>query len=314
MSAVNVPNTTTFRDLAAALSPPWLQGPVGSRILYSLAVQFDALADAATYAIRYRSPIYAPEDAIPYLQQDRLIDRGPNESLSSFRMRLTRYLDLWARAGLNRGIINALQSYLVTLSGSLQNSITIVAESARALNVTAWDTATGNQDPQTHYAATPYNWQWDQIYAPGRFWVIIGDNGQNLLTPSPNWAAFSWGDGTLYGCTAVAGYTQGIKNVVKKWKSAGSTAQVVYNYSSSYYVPTLTSGSPFLPNGTWGTWGYRQTSTLPFRQWGRVVGGVYVASSNLSTVGQTSSTYVPTRVPSTLYLGPTDNYYGVGAI
>lgn len=343
MTALAPPTTSAFRDYARAISPTSLQGPNGQRLMFTLAIEYDALADSAGYAVRFRFPSLAPDDALPYLALDRQIDRGPNESRASYVQRLIEWLDLWRTAGSQRAILNALSAYL--LPGSY--TVETVNDSLPVQNVTTWDVSIGGADPPTHYQTTPFNWTWDALFVRGRSWVIIyaGPWAQTPLI-----GGFKLGDGTVLGFNATVNDAPSIRAEVKKWKSAGDyVSQIIVAFDTAWYQPTHAIGA-HMPDGTWGTWGIEQnqtpnlmaqwgkvmTETESFGQWGEVNIGqvpgpegtinfarVYQPRSTRTTTTATSARsyipnaarspasialtmpcYIPGRVSSSCFLGP----------
>ena len=118
-NAFDIPSTvstTDFRDLGDAISPAWLNAPVGKAYRYAMSVQYDALCDGFAYAVRARFPLIAPPDAFVWFAQDRLIIQGPNEPLSTYAVRLTQWLDLWRHAGSSMAIELALLAYFYPLA------------------------------------------------------------------------------------------------------------------------------------------------------------------------------------------------------
>lgn len=279
----SAPVTTVFRDLAYAISPPWLRGPVGQKFMYCQAVQFDALADAFAYSIRFGLPTYAAPDSLPLIGQDRQIDRGPAEPVASYTNRLIQWLDLWASAGSAPSVIIALGSYFIGFT-IVSGPTPIVIETVNDQITTAlgtlnvWDS--GPSDPPVHTVSNPGNWNWDGIKVPGRSWVIIF-NGP--WTKGNKWGATGkkWGGGLAWGGTTNATSQEGksIKALVKKWKAAACLVQdIIVAFDNTWFQPALPPGDPKLPDGTWGHWGKIVT-----------IGGV--------------QTRVPARTNTAIYLG-----------
>lgn len=279
----SAPVTTVFRDIAYAISPPWLRGPVGQKFMYCQAIQYDALADAFAYAIRFGLPTYAAPDSLPYIGQDRQIDRGPAEPTASYTARLIQWLDLWASAGSAPSVIQSVTSYFIgftIVSGTSPVTVETVNDQVTTalgtLNV--WDS--GPSDPPVHTVSNPGNWNWDGLKVPGRSWVIIF-NGP--WTKGLKWQAGGrkWGSGLAWGGTTTGTSQDGksIKSLVKKWKSAGCIVQdIIVAFDNTWFQPASAPGSPKLPDGTWGTWGKITT-----------IGGV--------------RTRVPARTNTAIYLG-----------
>lgn len=102
----------TFRDRMRQLSPPWLQSGNAERLLYALAVQVDACADALLAGVRARFPgQYAPDETLPLLGRERRIVRGPYESNGTYAARLRRWLDDHRRRGGPYALLAQLHAY-----------------------------------------------------------------------------------------------------------------------------------------------------------------------------------------------------------
>jgi len=84
--------TPTFRDLIATLSPPWLRKRVAVRVLYSMAIQADAMGDALVAAVKLRLPGLYSAESLPMIGRDRRIRRGRLEVSDVYAGRLRRWL------------------------------------------------------------------------------------------------------------------------------------------------------------------------------------------------------------------------------
>lgn len=203
--------TTTFRDLVTnvppvGIVPTFLNGPVGSRYMYSMAIIYDALIDAAGYAIRAGLPHYAPSDALTWIGQDRLIFQGPNEPTASYIARLVQWLDLWRHAGTSTALLLAMRGAVAPLLPEV-----VAVASSGDSKYSRWDTYLKNVNPfpagQTDptppdgYVRTPLaNWDWDGAVLPFYFpwmywrkWVILfsppGDPQSPFAVPTKTWAS-----------------------------------------------------------------------------------------------------------------------------
>lgn len=272
MSQQPNPPPANFSDYVAFISPTFLLGPNLSRYMFGMSVQFDALGDAASYAMRARFPLTAPDDALPYLQQDRQIDRGPNEPRASYQQRLIEWMDLWRVAGGAPSVLRALSSYFLPSTTTVETVNDTTQD-----NLTAWDVSVAGSDPPTHYLESPGNWDWDGQRIPGRAWAIVY-NGPWALTQT-------WGDGSVWGdndVTPTADEAASLQSLVGKWKAAGcSVIWIIIAFDPSWFVPTLPAGDPLLPDGQWGPW-YKVEIVLGAR------------------------TYVPSRTATALYVSGVD--------
>lgn len=242
------PAPPNFAGQVYYLAPAYLQGYYGSRYMFSMAVQFDALADAASYAVRARFPTHAPDDALQVLSSDRQIDRGPSEPRASFEQRLIQWLDLWRRAGSAWAVMTALESFFLPGSGTVETVNDTTSD-----DITAWNVQTSSDGTPVHYQVEPGNWNWDGQRIPGRAWVIIF-NGP--WAQSQTWGDGStWGDGKVWGFSATDAEVRFLRSQLAKWKAGGcSVPYIIVAFDSSWFQPTLPPGDPLLPDGTWGPW------------------------------------------------------------
>lgn len=88
-STVELPK---YRDKVKQISPPWLAVELGERILYALAAQADAFADALVAGVKQRFPGLYSFDSLPWLGRERRLARGIYETDSGYAARLRRWL------------------------------------------------------------------------------------------------------------------------------------------------------------------------------------------------------------------------------
>lgn len=91
MSSVN--DSTSFRDLLRRITPWWLHGFIGLRLLYAIGTVLDAIGDMAVSAISLRFPLASTPDVLPLIGQERRIPRGRAEPAAIYAVRLRRWLD-----------------------------------------------------------------------------------------------------------------------------------------------------------------------------------------------------------------------------
>jgi hypothetical protein len=249
------PATTRFRDMSDAISPTWLNGPVGQRFRYSMSVLYDALSDAAGYANLARFPLHAPFDALPLLGADRQIVQGFAESNASYANRLVQWLDLWRAAGSPMGVL------LAVLSLFLPTSVRVRTVD----NSSNWNTYDYGANPFPIGAAVPTpptyvkgasNWDWDGNTTPWwRAWVIVYVQAMGW-TIGPHWGdGGHWGDpGRLWGITGPqASQLATLRAVVKQWKPAHSwVLNIILTTNDARFDPAQPAGGGINPDGTWG--------------------------------------------------------------
>jgi hypothetical protein len=249
------PATSRFRDMSDAISSTWLNGPVGQRFRYSMAVLYDALSDAAGYANLARFPGTCPSDAFPLIGADRQIDRGFLEADGSYANRLVQWLDLWRAAGSPMGVL------LAVLGLFLPTSLRVRTVD----NSSNWNTYDFGANPFPISSAVPTpptyvlgggNWNWDGNTVPWwRCWVIVyvGSLGWTI---GPHWGdGGHWGDpGRLWGISGpLPGQLPTLRAVIKKWKPAHAWVQsVILTTNNARFDPAHAAGGGVNPDGTWG--------------------------------------------------------------
>ena len=254
----------SFTDAVYTLSPSWWRGWAGSRFLYSIAVQLDALTDLAAYAVRARFPSLAPPDADPYLSLDRGIDRGYQETRLSWLARCREWLERWAHCGSPWGVLMAVRG---VISPSL-SAVTVVTPRG------TWDSyADGVQDgigvAPSHQGPGVQGFDWCSVSWPyplphgvlGRAVVVVWPD------PDTGWSrgTRTWGDGSTWddgGLWDVDGGTaaefRSLLSAVATWKSGGTwVPAIVLSWSSADFS---LGGGGAQPDGHYGTWSKLVTS------------------------------------------------------
>lgn len=262
--AVTPPKSLKFRDQLASNLPTWLNGYWGGRYIYPMGLFLDIWADATIFAVQARFPDGAPEDAFTWLAQDRQIDRGFQEPISSYKERLKLWLDLWRRAG-------SAESIMVALGGYITPSL---ATMRTVSNSSAWDTIeAGDSPPPVHVLVSPPNWDWDSaVYGHKtadptdpeytakwyRAWVII-------FPPTSLWEqtqvlgdGSTLGDGRVLGFTGTADEAESIRQQVAKWKPAHAiVVNIILAFDNTQFDPATPYPDFSLPDGTLRWYGLR---------------------------------------------------------
>lgn len=83
----------TFRDTIRRISPWWLTGTLGGRLLYAIGLMLDVLGDMLNAAVRARFPNVADPSALVALGRERRIQRGRAELATTYAGRLITWLD-----------------------------------------------------------------------------------------------------------------------------------------------------------------------------------------------------------------------------
>lgn len=231
--------TVTYRNAPSLMGlPRWMQQFVSTRVLYTSGLILDALTSLAHTAVSIRFPSTAQPDALPYLGRDRNLDRGPNESDTSFVARLEEAFDTWATAGHPRELLGAVLAFL-SPDAPIVRTVT---------DFSIWDTVVSGSWSRLYESS---NWNWDGLSEWWRAWVIIY---QPSFDANRNWGVGTWGDRSgTWGCTATATQVQALRNLVAKWKPTNIVVKnVLLSFDSSLFDPTKSFGDASLPPGNWG--------------------------------------------------------------
>lgn len=84
------------------------RGPRGSALVTIVAGRFDELVERAKAAAKADLPSEAPDDALEYIGEDRVIERMPLEDLDVYRARLAGAWEAWSWACTWRGIASPI--------------------------------------------------------------------------------------------------------------------------------------------------------------------------------------------------------------
>jgi len=250
-----------------ALSPTWLQGPVGVRYMYTLAIAMDALSDWLVYAAAANCPSQAPPDAVPWISQDRGLATGPNESSASVMRRQQLWLDLWKRAGNPTGLLLAIRSYFypalpaVSLICDGDPTGTPLPNGGS----TWYQYASGAPDflpgasdpvPPSVERRSMGHWNWDGTNKWYRSWIVIYADNVTLAAPTQTWGApntWAWNDGTIWGISgslATPALAPSLQSRARQWKGAHAVVpNILISFDSTWLQPDSIAGK--LPDGTW---------------------------------------------------------------
>jgi hypothetical protein len=174
---------------------PWLRRVWLHRLLFAIAVHFDALIEWCVLAMYARYPRQAPPDALVVLGRERGIRRGLAEPDDAYAARLVQ----WLPDRKIKGSPFALMSQIVGYVYKHRVRVRVVNEAG------AWFTRNATREVEGrhewHHAA-PSNWDWDGEGGAqfSRYWVI-------LMLPDTIWPSDgTWGDSGKWGDTGVWGY------------------------------------------------------------------------------------------------------------
>ena len=254
---------TRIADMAAAIAPPWLRGPVGSRLLYALTVPLDALADWAFQGVKARFPFEAPPSALGALGHDRRVRRGPAETDEAYAVRLARFLEDHRTEGNAWALLDQLAGYF-SPTPPLMRFVQSNGTSA------VWYTRQPD-GARSRFVATPTNFDWDGAGASKRsrgFVIIYLDATGNPYADGGTWGdgVRAWGDGGTWGTSAMPADVSGVLGLLEDWRAAHALfTWLILAFDPDSFDPTAVAGSLGLPDGTWG-------------RWHKIVGGAAVAA------------------------------------
>ena len=246
----------TIRDAIEAQLPPWLKETVGVRLVYSMTVQADAMWELWRQGVKAHMPGADewPDSALPYVGSERQLDRYEAESNAQFAARLQTPHDTHRAQGHPRELINQLQ----TMASYLGATPPVRAVSNAGV---WWSRASLAADfVQTH--SSPNNWVWDALTTRWwRGWVII-DSSAGPWTVDIWGTPGTWGDGGTWGSDATVAQVAMVERIVRLWKSAHESIQIIVSFDSSLYEPTDTS--PPNPSGTSDTFAWQASQAAIF--------------------------------------------------
>jgi hypothetical protein len=261
--------TTPTRGLRASINsfvPNWLSNRLGLnngfKILYTIALIFDAILTVCLQGIRATFPGFGTPTALPILGQARGLIMWLNETNEHYAARLINFRNTWANAGSTELLAQLIQGYLGT------NPVVRIVNRG-GLFVTA------NADGTTSVQVDT-NWDWDSTSNPERefywsdIWIIISPSPYTVTFQSftdPNWV-LAWGGATGGGIGHNAPRVQvsNLLQLISTWKGAHTYVRaIIWTTDTTLFVPgnlTITGN----PNGTWGNWCFETGgNSLPSR-------------------------------------------------
>lgn len=219
---------------------PWLQGHWGSRWLYMIGLVFDAISEAGKQATKARFIDTAPDDAVPLLGRDHVIESGLDESLDTYRERVGEAWEAWPKAGTEAGLLGQLRAWLP--------GVEIALISNREWSIPPM----GRPASPGKVAIAGPDW-WSRMY------VVIGP--QSRWNHDGTWDDPGvWDDGGTWDSTAFSFEIEAAKRMVHNWKAGHE------------YVPTIIVLTPDAelwdyPQGTWDDPGFWNDTTLGVIRW-----------------------------------------------
>lgn len=234
--------STTFRDtIRDKLSPPWLRGTIGEKVMYALAAQADALGDSVIAAVKSRFPNVYSGESLQYIGRDRKISRGRVETDVVYASRLTRWLDDHATRGGPYALLAQVNAYFAPASFVVE----LVYFSGRRFISSAAGVVATRDD---------YTWTPDTNTTRwARWWLFY--RWPTSLTGDGIWSdAGTWSDGGVWDSNLTEQEVADVRLVPHEWNTAHALGVVVLLYGDLELWD--------YPAGTWadaGLW----TSTGP---------------------------------------------------
>lgn len=232
--------------------PGWLRRHWGARFAYIPAILADAVLEAVRQGVRARFPSVAPEDALIYLAEDRLLEPGLEEDPETLRRRILDVWKAWEWGGTERGLLSQLRAWLPSANWRvIANREWSVPPEGREASPN-WDPGHGRpgdpdyRPPRGKCAIRGEEW-WS------RMWVL-------LQHPHP-WAPWYYGDegarfgeGKTYGSTALRAHVEAVGRIVRLWKAGHEyVPAVIVNLDTVIYGTDVPYGS-FNYGGTAAYW------------------------------------------------------------
>ncbi len=241
------PDYGRFREVVKKYAPPWLRGNSGYRLLYTLGIQFDTLAEYLRIGCLQGFPSYCEEEALGYIGQDRKIRRGPSEPVESYRVRLKNFKSSWKKAGSPVVLLPQLAAYY------LPSEVTIryVCSGHDDQGQRCSDWWTYQAGALSYHRETPANWDWDGLIGDFRYWIIIYGG----LLPTWNWddPGRYWDEpGLLWGYQN-GGTVYDLRNLIDTWSCDGThlggLCLLPENPPFDPWLPTNPPGYPMADSG-----------------------------------------------------------------
>jgi hypothetical protein len=101
----------TLRDMVRTITPAWLQGSNGYRLMYTFCLMLDALIDATFAAVKHSFPGLYSFESLPLIGKEARLYRGLFETDDSYALRLRRANDAHRRRGSVYELLNELYAF-----------------------------------------------------------------------------------------------------------------------------------------------------------------------------------------------------------
>ncbi len=247
------------------------------RLIYAIALHFDAMIDWAVMALKARYPEWCATDlpdALPILGRERGIRRGFSETAQAYAQRLVLWL-------VSRRIKGSPYALMDQLAGYLTGHAVRIHV---CNNAGTWYTRDVD-GLRSWRRATPTNWNWDNEPANGRwsrYWVII-HVPDTLWAPKGKMGSTgakvgARGKAVGLSCDAEQGRT--LRAIVREWNPPHARCEwIILSFDPVNFEPNLAPLYSGMPDGTWTKWGIEKAGHyVP----ARVDTGRYAAGRQLS--------------------------------
>lgn len=213
-----------YRDYAYNLSPIFLRGQNGERLVGLFGLTTDMMMEAVQQAVlaqSFTSPTF-PIDAIGHLGRGRLIPQLPLESDEDYLAVIRDAWNVWAQAGSAIGLLQQIAR--IQVDGEIKGNVD-------------WD-----------WDGDPANWS--------RFWVIITNHSwvDDGVWGDPG----VWGDGGVWGLgdgAYGALIVDSLRGIISQWKPA-------HYVCGEIIVVMDPAGWTAEPDGTWHVPGNRDAGAI----------------------------------------------------
>ena len=233
--------TVTFRDSMPSMLPPWLQGDVGGKYVFSIAIMLDANMQRLYEGIRAHMPGVGTATALGYIGQDRLLPRGPYESDAQYAGRLSVTFASYRQAGKPSGVLAAIAPLF---EPGYRGTRWVV----NAVSQWYWIDASGAETWAMFPSLAVWNFD-GASWAWWHTWIVLGVHAPPAGSGTMAWTITprTVGDGTKVGD---AGKTLGgldslgservawLQAVIAQWKAKHASVQwIIVAPDASLYQP-----------------------------------------------------------------------------
>jgi hypothetical protein len=211
---------STYEEYGQALLPEWLLGLTGEwgRKWCTVFGGFeDVILSSTKDGVKARLVAEAPDDALPYIGDERVLARGRTETLTAYRTRLQRAWEIHKYGGTSSGVEASLFPIWPSLDEDFTNAL-----------------------------AVNDGWHFDEFGSWSRYWILAQDSGLTQET---------WGGDGVWDYLGVWGLANTTPEDIQTlrrnawWWNAKGVLPVLFTvvFSGEVWDPT-----ELWPDGTWG--------------------------------------------------------------